>query len=313
MENHLFCGQPLRKNLATYITLGSMAISSSLVSSVLQERVFSTMKGTKFAEHITALTIFSHLVLGALEMFLFRTRRKGKLRNHLFLSLCTYSGLALSNRSLQHLDYSTRTALKSVKILPVMLVSMKLVGKEYTARQWSSALLLVTGSALCYLGNVRSELHYDLTGVLLIFIAMTIDAAAANFEERYLFKCPAPSTTAEVICFTSLFGSLHGVVLISISGQKFNEMQGLASHYLLLGHVFAFSLFSYFSMSLTLKLIEVFGATKAELVKSLRRLLTLLASFILFDKRITVLHMVGFSFFFFSLLASSSTTRVCML
>jgi adenosine 3'-phospho 5'-phosphosulfate transporter B3 len=63
----------------------------------------------------------------------------------------------------------------------------------------------------------------------------------------------------------------------------------------LIFEVLAFSFLGYISVSLILTLIALFGATEAELVKYLRRTLTIVNSFVLFRKQLTAWHVIGFA------------------
>lgn len=58
------------------------------------------------------------------------------------------AGYYLTNRSLTWLDYPTRIAFKSSKMLPVMLLRTTVLGRQYNAMQYSSAVTLVAGIAL---------------------------------------------------------------------------------------------------------------------------------------------------------------------
>merc|ERR1712205_2854 len=69
-------------------------------------------------------------------------------------------------------------------------------------------------------------------------------------------------TTQEVLCFASLIGTFYG--LISVMG--------------------------YSSVSFILSLIKYYGATEAEIIKSLRKVL----SFVLFPKALNWKYIVGF-------------------
>ena len=47
---------------------------------------------------------------------------------------------------------------------------------------------------------------FDPTGVVMIFVALFLDSAAWNFEERRFFNIPDPVTHAEVVFHSNLIG-----------------------------------------------------------------------------------------------------------
>ena len=59
--------------------------------------------------------------------------------------------------------------------------------------------------------------------------------------------------------------------------------------------VVIFAFLGYVSITLILTLIALFGATEAELVKYIRRICTVVTSFLVFQKPMTKLHAVGFA------------------
>ena len=58
-----------------------------------------------------------------------------------------------------------------------------------------------------------------------------------------------------------------------------------------------FSLAGYVSTNLIMTIIKGFGATVAEVIKSLRKVLTILFSFLLFSKPWAPLHIAGLGLF----------------
>jgi adenosine 3'-phospho 5'-phosphosulfate transporter B3 len=59
--------------------------------------------------------------------------------------------------------------------------------------------------------------------------------------------------------------------------------------------IMAFSVMGYSSVSFILSLIKYFGATEAEIVKSLRKVLSIVISFALFPKELNWKYIAGFA------------------
>ena len=58
--------------------------------------------------------------------------------------------------------------------------------------------------------------------------------------------------------------------------------------------IMGFSVMGYSSVSFILSLIKYYGATEAEIIKSLRKVLSIVISFVLFPKALNWKYIVGF-------------------
>ena len=72
------------------------------------------------------------------------------------MALLATAGYYCTNWSLVWLDYPTRIAFKSSKMLPVMLVRTLVQGKTYSVGQYGSALTLVCGISVFTMGTPLS-------------------------------------------------------------------------------------------------------------------------------------------------------------
>ena len=93
-----------------------------------------------------------------------------------------------------------------------------------------------------------------------------------------------------------MFGSLYGLGAVIMTRKVYVTLDYYGEHLWLVFEVFAFSFLGYISVTLILSLIALFGAAEAELVKYLRRTLTIVNSFVIFRKPLTTWHAVGFAF-----------------
>jgi adenosine 3'-phospho 5'-phosphosulfate transporter B3 len=200
--------------------------------------------------------------------------RKASWKNYGILSVYTYGGMALTNYALTYLNYATRIVFKSAKIIPVMAFSVLIVGKKYNWKEWLSAAILVAGIILFTLGDV---------------------ASSPNFEEKNFFRVEAPSTTQEVLCYASLIGTAYGLVPLIASGGLNTALAFSQANPQVVPMIMGFSVMGYSSVSFILSLIKYFGATEAEIVKSLRKVLSIVISFMLFPKELNWKYIAGFA------------------
>lgn len=278
----------------TFLILAGGSLGSALGFAALQEGVFR-IPGFKFSAWMTVLTTFTYFLCGALEMKLTNDTRKASWKNYGILSIYTYGGMALTNYALSYLNYATRIVFKSAKIVPVMAFSVLIVGKKYNWKEWLSAAILVAGIILFTLGDIASSPAFAPIGVALIGGALCIDAICANFEEKNFFRCETPSSTQEVLCFASLIGTFYGLIPFLATGGFAPAWAFSMANTQVIPMIMGFSVLGYSSVSFILSLIKYYGATEAEIIKSLRKVLSIVISFILFPKALNWKYIVGFA------------------
>jgi len=287
---------PENEGLA-FVILAAGSLGSALGFAALQEGVFRIpgFVANAGSAWMTVLTTFTYFLCGALEMKLTNDSRKASWKNYGILSVYTYGGMALTNYALTYLNYATRIVFKSAKIIPVMAFSVLIVGKKYNWKEWLSAAILVAGIILFTLGDVASSPTFAPIGVLLIAAALCVDAICANFEEKNFFRVEAPSTTQEVLCYASLIGTAYGLVPLIASGGLNTALAFSQANPQVVPMIMGFSVMGYSSVSFILSLIKYFGATEAEIVKSLRKVLSIVISFMLFPKELNWKYIAGFA------------------
>jgi adenosine 3'-phospho 5'-phosphosulfate transporter B3 len=266
---------------------------SAIASSVLQENVFRT--GAK--EHpaiVSSIIVLSYFILASGHMIFSREYRKSPWKYYLLLSVLSFGGTFLTNLAIQHMDYATRVVFKSAKVLPVMTFSICMLGKRYSPQQWLSALFLVLGIVLFSVGDSLSDISFTIFGIPIILSAVCVDAFTGNFEEKFFFKRANPCSVQDVICHSSLFGIFHGVLSIFVSKDRFTGISFFSAHPVLVCKIFCFSVLGYISLVMILTIIANFGATEAEVVKCVRRLLSVCASFLFFEKQLNRMYFAGF-------------------
>jgi len=183
---------------------------------------------------------------------------------------------------------------KSAKIIPVMAFSVIIVGKKYALKEWISAAVLVAGIILFTLGDVASSPTFAPIGVALIAGALCIDAVCANFEEKNFFRVDNPSSVPEVLCFASMIGTVYGLIPLVASGGLAPAIAHSMQYTNVVPMIMGFSVMGYSSVSFILSLIKYYGATEAEIVKSLRKVMSIVISFALFPKVLNWKYIAGF-------------------
>lgn len=208
----------------------------------------------------------------------------------------------LTNWSLSYLTYPTRVMFKSSKVIPVMLASVVIAKRRYSIGEYAAAFLLVVGITMFTLAD-KGLPTFNFLGVVLVLMGVVADAITCNYEETKFFhghKC----SQAEVVYYSSLLGLGFSVITLWGTGELFVALEHSFLHPEVYLYTFVFSAMGYGSVVFVLLLIKTSGSTNAEIVKSCRKVFTIVLSFLLYSKPVEQLHIIGGVVFIASVLIS---------
>jgi len=293
----LFGCLPLSDNRPTLFAVLSVGtVFSAIAFSALQEYVFR-IPNFRFGGWMTMWMYITYFCCATIERLANQDLgRRGSLQSYVIVAGMAMSGVYLTNWSVAYISYATRMVFKSSKVLPVMLVGAVMMGKRYSVAEVAAAALLAVGLSVFArgdTGDLSESPASSWLGVLLILGAVLADAFTANFEEKHFFRLAEPASSAEVMYYLSFFSLLGSTALTLATG----EMSPAALHSLDNPHVVptivAFSLMGYLSVAFVLLLIKHFDATVSEVVKSARKVLQVVISFVAFARPLNVYYAVG--------------------
>ena len=138
-----------------------------------------------------------------------------------------------------------------------------------------------------------------------------LPTARSHCQERAFFRVAKPASQAEVVAFSSLFASFTSLatVLIFAPEEIPKALAHASKHSEQLPYLVLSSMCGYVSVSFVLLMIKMYGATVTEMVKSLRKVLTIAISFVLFAHPLTWQYGVGGVFVLVSLAATQELQR----
>ncbi|XP_034886717.1 adenosine 3'-phospho 5'-phosphosulfate transporter 2 isoform X2 [Mirounga leonina] len=227
-----------------------------LIYGYLQELIFS-MEGFKsYGWYLTLVQFAFYSIFGLIELQLIQDKRRripGK--TYMIIAFLTVGTMGLSNTSLGYLNYPTQVIFKCCKLIPVMLGGVFIQGKRYNIADVSAAVCMSLGLIWFTLADSTIAPNFNLTGVILISLALCADAVIGNVQEKAM--------------------KLHNA-----SNSEMNPIQTY-------GYAFLFSLTGYFGISFVLALIKIFGALLAVTVTTGRKAMTIVLSFMFFAKPFT--------------------------
>lgn len=282
--------------------LAAGSLVTAIGFSTLQERVFR-IPGFSYGGWMTVLTYITFIFCAISERVLTNdNKRNSSVKDYALVSLLTMSGLYLTNMSLNYLDYATRVIFKSSKVIPVMIFGVVVQRRKYSWQQYCAGVLLVAGISTFTLGDKAMSPSFSLIGVMLITLALVCDALTSNLEEKLFFRKDKPSSEPEVILYTSLFGSVGSMLVTVLTGELSPAVAHSSVYVETVPYICGFSVLGYLSVTFILKLIQHFDATSTEIVKSMRKVLQVVMSFVIYAKPLNTKIMVGGLFVTLSIL-----------
>ncbi|KAM4834699.1 adenosine 3'-phospho 5'-phosphosulfate transporter 2 isoform 2-T2 [Thomomys bottae] len=227
-----------------------------LIYGYLQELIFSVEGFKSFGWYLTLVQFAFYSIFGLIELQLVQDKRRripGK--TYMIIAFLTVGTMGLSNTSLGYLNYPTQVIFKCCKLIPVMIGGVFIQGKRYNIADVSAAVCMSLGLIWFTLADSTVAPNFNVTGVMLISLALCADAVIGNVQEKAM--------------------KLHNA-----SNSEMNPIQTY-------GYAFLFSLTGYFGISFVLALIKIFGALLAVTVTTGRKAMTIVLSFICFAKPFT--------------------------
>ena len=274
-----------------------------LLNSWLEEYLFKELKNFKFGWYMTAVELLCFAGFAVIERYFKRLTPADSIwdhtahfRNHLFVALAMTASRGLTNKSLEYLNYPTQVIFKSMKLITVMLGSLVILNQRFTIYEYISAFALVASAILFSLGDVTTQPEIaGWTGIIIVCASLVADALHSNTQEQLLKQHRAG--VLEAMLYTNLFAALMSCAWVLVTGEFFPAWKFCAEFPL------AYLLFVmraaviYGGVLCFVLMINTFGVVKATAITTVRKILTIIVSFILFPKPISNRHVLGFFIF----------------
>lgn len=207
-------------------------------------------------------------------------------KTYMLIAFLTVGTMGLSNTSLGYLNYPTQVIFKCCKLIPVMLGGVFIQGKRYNLADVSAAVCMNLGLIWFTLADSTIAPNFNLTGVMLISLALCADAVIGNVQEKAMKLHNA--SNSEMVLYSYSIGFVYILLGLSCTSGlgpavAFCSKNPVGTY----GYAFLFSLTGYFGISFVLALIKIFGALLAVTVTTGRKAMTVVLSFLFFAKPFT--------------------------
>ncbi|XP_051826673.1 adenosine 3'-phospho 5'-phosphosulfate transporter 2 isoform X1 [Antechinus flavipes] len=258
-----------------------------LIYGYLQELIFSVEGFKPFGWYLTLVQFGFYSIFGLIELQLIQDKRRripGK--TYMIIAFLTVGTMGLSNTSLGYLNYPTQVIFKCCKLIPVMLGGVFIQGKRYNIADVSAAVCMSLGLIWFTLADSTVAPNFNLTGVVLISLALCADAVIGNVQEKAMKMHNA--SNSEMVLYSYSIGFVYILLGLTCTTGLSPAVAFCSKHPIqTYGYAFLFSLTGYFGISFVLALIKIFGALLAVTVTTGRKAMTIVLSFIFFAKPFT--------------------------
>ena len=203
------------------------------------------------------------------------------------LTGCLMASSALSNISLNYINFPTKVVFRSCKLIPTMMIASLVHRKIFTTIEYACATAICTGLVLFAAADWELTPSFHPVGLALVTLSVCADAILPNAQER-LFRLG--SSRLEVTVYTNTFTLLIMTASTLASGDLLGVLRQMTENRDLAVYFGVYTLVAYLAISLHMTVVKRYGGVAAVLIATGRKGMTLVLSFLLFPK--------GFSWFY---------------
>ena len=239
-------------------------------------------------DHSTTSTSSSSSSIGSSN-----TIRKAPLSVYPFLTMCLLSSSALSNLSLNYINFPTKVVFRSCKLLPTMVIATVLHPhtQKFNMTEYICATIVCCGLICFGMAEFQTQPTFHPIGIILVSLSVFADAVLPNAQERVFVQYHAPRS--EVTFYTNLFTLMIMTMTTLASGDLLNCFYFMYEHSKITIYIFIYTIISYIAISCHMNVVHMYGGVAAVLVATGRKAMTLIVSFLLFPKVYTIYYPIG--------------------
>ena len=225
---------------------------------------------------------------------------------YLRLSVVVFGATSLATRSVTYVSYPTKVIFKSVKLIPTMMVATILQGKVYNPLEYIAGLFLCMGAAgYSYgaennsSGNTSKSSAY---GILLLTVSIFCDAMVPNLQKVLLSPSSRSNnkqtgngnlSATELMINTNAVGLAAVLIYMIVTGELSSTIQTCTEHPKLALYLFLVGLCLATAVLAYTKLIQVTDSVVAVTVATLRKVVTMVLSYVVFPKPLLRIHVLS--------------------
>jgi solute carrier family 35 (adenosine 3'-phospho 5'-phosphosulfate transporter), member B2 len=286
-----------------------------IIWGALQERMLTRRYPRYTGEYFTysyALVFtnrFWTLIMSAALMYSFKPKRSSTtlVYEYAYPSISNMLSSWCQYEALRYVSFPATTLFKSFKLGPVMLMGKLLGNKSYPTYDYAVALMIGLGIAMFMTSTDGLQLSNSVigggsenssdnnsawTGVVLLFLFLVFDSFTSQFQSR-MFQHHTDLSMIELMLATSAFSTVLSFVTLIHDNELTPALQFVMNHSEIHVHFLLFSLCSTVGQLLIFYTIKNFGAVVFTLIMTVRILLSIGLSCILYGHTVTASGFFG--------------------
>eukprot|EP00928_Gymnodinium_smaydae_P099816 TRINITY_DN9636_c0_g1_i2.p1 TRINITY_DN9636_c0_g1~~TRINITY_DN9636_c0_g1_i2.p1 ORF type:complete len:383 (-),score=52.84 TRINITY_DN9636_c0_g1_i2:297-1382(-) len=304
-------------NSATNCVLYGLGIITSLgVYGVIQERIMTI----PYDGVVFKTSVFMVLCnrLWAVMYACLMVKKNGEsyqnvapLWKYLAISFSNVAATFCQYEALKWVSFPVQMLGKSFKMMPVMVWSIVISGKKYTAKDWAIAGAVTFGvTEFLMTGNISSKKHKgdhgtSIYGLLLLLGFLACDGFTSTFQEK-LFAEGKGSKYNQML-YVNLGSAVVSLLTLLFSGGLFSSLSFCADHPLFLAHAMSLSAAAVLGQYCIYSQVKEFGALVFAMTMNLRQVISILVSYVMYGHSITMLQVFGLTSVFGALFFKSAS------
>ncbi|KAM3178587.1 hypothetical protein ACTXT7_002290 [Hymenolepis weldensis] len=230
--------------------------------------------------------------------------KKVATKDYALCALSYIGAMFSSNTSLHYVDYPTQVVGKSIKPIPVMLLSVIWARRRYPLRRYLFVGMITAGVILfMYKGDSSKNEASDGLGWghLLLLVSLTLDGFTGGMQEDFRSRTHVgPYSLMMKLNLWSVLYLWFGVVA---NNELFAFLVFIKSYPFVLVNILLFGIVSAVGQMFIYTMIINFGSLMCSIVTTTRKFFTVLGSVALFGHAISTQQILGAALVFSGLLA----------
>mmetsp|Transcript_27281 Transcript_27281/g.82258 ORF Transcript_27281/g.82258 Transcript_27281/m.82258 type:complete len:325 (-) Transcript_27281:18-992(-) len=212
------------------------------------------------------------------------------------LAFCLATSQGTGSAALNYVHYPVKVAFKSSKLVPTMLFGIVLTRKKFSGLEYAAALLMCAALAGLSLADYRAsstaEANNQPLGCALLTAAVFADALVPNLQEKCLKELKYP--VGRMIVYSNTGCALLVFAYCWSTGELARAVPWCLAHHEASALLFLQACCSYLGLRAYLVVVKDLSGVAGVVTTSLRKVLTLALSFVLFEKPFTSGHLAAF-------------------
>ena len=257
-----------------------------LLNSWVEEYTFKQLPNFQFGWYLTFFELICFSVFAVVERLFISHEpvfsHTASLKRHGIVAAAMTASRGLTNVSLQFLNYPTQVIFKSMKLITVMIGSLFLLRASFTLFEYASAISLVVAACFFSLGDTDVSVEFPVKGITVVLLSLVGDSLHSNTQDSLLREHKA--STSEAMLFTNFFAAVASFVYILVTGELFEAIKYCEAYPIAYALFILRSAVIYLGVLCFMLMIKSFGVVVATSVTTVRKIVSILTSFVLFPK-----------------------------